>query len=70
MMSSEDSDHDQFCEDSAMASVVQDFLCDLAYQYYSEKSAQAKRQTKRRVASTELCCAQAVPEGLPIWATK
>lgn len=77
MMSSEDSDQDDDEDDFNFvkilpwrASVVQDFLYSLDDQYYSGKSAQAKRQTKRRVASNELCSARAVPEGLPIWATE
>lgn len=82
MMSSEESteDNDQDDEDGNegdvnyvkilpwRARVVQDFLYDLDGQYSSGKSAQAKRQTKARVSSTELST-RPVPDGFPSWAT-
>ena len=49
------------------APLVKNFFDDLDEEYFSSKSAQAKRQTKARESSSQLS-SRPTPEGMPAWA--
>ena len=74
MMSSEESDEEDPHVNLVKivplrADVVQDFLYDLDDQYYAEKSAKAKRQTKRRVFCDKISTRPLLGDQFPKWAT-
>ena len=71
MMSSEESADEEnvnYVKDLPWrASIVKEFFSDLDKQFAGTKSAQAKRQTKSRIASVSVSYRQA-PQGIPTWA--
>lgn len=76
MMSSEESDEDDNGDVNLLnilpwrAGVVQDFFYDLDQDYYAGKSAQAKRQTKRRLLSDTVSSRPPpAADQFPSWAT-
>ena len=71
MMSSEESEDEEninYIKDLPWrANIVKEFFSDLDKQFEATKSAQAKRQTKRRIQSPITSQRQA-PLGMPSWA--